>query len=43
VTRAHTIDFDQIDIVVADMDATLAFYRGMSAADPASRITPPEL
>ncbi len=24
-----TIDFDQIDIVVADMDATLAFYRAL--------------
>jgi catechol 2,3-dioxygenase-like lactoylglutathione lyase family enzyme len=32
-----TIDFDQIDIVVADMDATLAFYRalGLEISDDA--------
>ncbi len=29
-----TIDFDQIDIVVADMDATLAFYRALGLEIP---------
>ncbi len=29
-----TIDFDQIDIVVSDMDATLAFYRALGLDIP---------